>query len=168
MDDWFAWLEKSYEFIATSLVLLLNVGGWGIGLVVLVLVVAYRHVWWRWLRKVLRKSKQEEHIDPEVLPEDISGTALLQWEQGQVEASLSLLYRGMVARLNRRYPGELQPGATEADCIRVVTAHEPLEIAAYCKELAYTWRQAAYAGTLPHEEDFLRLCQDWVRYFSAR
>jgi hypothetical protein len=101
------------------------------------------------------------------LPEDIPAGAWSLWRGGHSVASLSLLYRGALARLTAIRRIKLDDAWTEEESILLIHRHHRLEVSTYFKEIVYTWQRAAYAGLLPTNTDMKRLCEDWARYLSA-
>ncbi|HET8715076.1 MAG TPA: DUF4129 domain-containing protein, partial [Holophagaceae bacterium] len=104
-------------------------------------------------------------IRPGALPKDVAGAALALWRAGDARGSLSLLYRGALARLVHERGLDLPPGATEGDCL-----HRSGEVLAepagvYFRTLTLTWQALAYAHRDPSDGE--ALCRDWALHFGG-
>ena len=164
------WLEALFEAGG----LLARLSEWLIWIAVVLLAVA---AWWyrnRWMPVVVRRPRgaaaptPAAALEPEpgTLPHDIPGTVLGLWEQGRAGAALSLLYRGALDRVVRGHALTIPDGATEAECIRSVTAAGIGPAAEYFTRIARTWQRVAYAGYSPVAAQVTGLCAQWNEHFG--
>ncbi len=137
-------------------------------------------LWFLWRFLLSRQGKWAEDADrmaapedlfgldirPGSLPKDIAGAALALWRAGERRASLSLLYRGALARLIHERGLEVPPGATEGDCLRAATPVLDAEGGGYFRGLTSAWQALAYAHDEPADGE--ALCEGWRRHFGGR
>ncbi len=143
-----------------------------VGAIVLALIITAR--WWLpWLRGSGRRTRQAESPVlqealqlPDVLPPDILGTARQLWQQGKPRHALALLYRASVDVLSQRGDVMLPPGATEAQCLRASRRMPQEADRLLFARMVRTWQYAAYAGTLPREDEFHTLLGELHQQFG--
>lgn len=98
-------------------------------------------------------------IRPESLPDDIGGTALGLWRQGEHRAALSLLYRGLLSRLAHVHEVPIRDSSTEGDCLALASRHLPPTRRDYVARLIGDWQRAVYGGRDPATEEVEALCR---------
>ncbi|HTL99170.1 MAG TPA: DUF4129 domain-containing protein, partial [Holophagaceae bacterium] len=104
-------------------------------------------------------------IRPGSLPKDVAGAALALWKAGERRASLSLLYRGALARLVHERGLEVSMGATEGDCLRAAAPVLGEDAGGYFRALTSAWQALAYAHQEPGDGE--GLCVEWRRHFGG-
>ncbi|HEU4951118.1 MAG TPA: DUF4129 domain-containing protein [Holophagaceae bacterium] len=104
-------------------------------------------------------------IRPGALPKDVAAAALALWRAGDARGSLSLLYRGALARLVHERGLDLPPGATEGDCLRRSGEVLAPPAGAYFRVLTLSWQALAYAHRDPSDGE--GLCRDWTVHFGG-
>jgi len=109
----------------------------------------------------------QEIINGQILPTDISQQAWTLWQSGQPVAAISLLYRGALSVLIAREGLTINDSATENECLRLVKYKQPVELTGYFSGLTRAWQNLAYANRLPSETDAQRLCHEWPQYFGS-
>jgi uncharacterized protein DUF4129 len=106
-------------------------------------------------------------IRPESLPADIAGTARRLQDEGKPAESMSLLYRGALARLAAVEGLPLKKSFTEGDCLDVVARKVAPERARYFRILTETWQAAAYGRRMPDPSRADSLIRGWPLNFGA-
>lgn len=106
-------------------------------------------------------------VRPESLPDDLPSAARKLIEQGQIQAALSLLYRGALVHW-LRVGLEIEPGDTEGDCIRRVRQLGSSGSNQYFAGLVAHWQQLTYAHRLTPAAEAMQLCEQWALHFSIR
>lgn len=169
----------AFEGIGQFLALLFESALWILALIVLYLLIKYRERWqlgWRGLFK----AKAATEALPEMLfgldlraqslPDDIAAQALHYYQQGDCRAALALLYRGSLAWLIKHYDFHLAQGATEGDCLALVTnelqATAP-EAVKYFMALTQAWQLTAYGHRVVAVEQMDYLCKNWSVYYKS-
>jgi len=184
------WLSGIIHFIT----MLIEAALWFVPVLVAFYLYHYREYWLNLIHG--NRVKQLEPDVPETLfgldirqeslPDDIEVAARELWKQKHYREAVSLLYRGSLVALFKKYRFELPPGATEQDCIRQielsfqkkymqdsVNASEISEISYVeqrikCfKNLTDSWVSIAYAHSLPDDLTFNKTCKDWNQYFAS-
>ncbi|WP_214660559.1 DUF4129 domain-containing protein [sulfur-oxidizing endosymbiont of Gigantopelta aegis] len=105
----------------------------------------------------------------ESLPADVVAQALQLYQAQEYRASMALLYRASLAYLVKNYEFSLPNGATEGDCLDLVTKNLTLPSEAegnYFVTLTRAWQQIAYAHRNISEQEFQALCDNWSLYYS--
>ncbi|KRG68330.1 hypothetical protein [Pseudoxanthomonas dokdonensis] len=142
---------------------------WGLWLLLAALVVlllATLRYWWPWMRgqrlpgrTSLQPAQQQALPLPESLPDDIAGSALRLWRDGQQRNALALLYRASVDSMSTLAQVVLPPAATEAQCLRASRRiHDPAQRQLFAR-MVRVWQYAAYARQLPGDDEFHDLLQ---------
>jgi len=107
----------------------------------------------------------------ESLPADVASEARRLVDAGELQAALSLLYRGALVRLVDDHGLPIETGDTEHDCMDRVAgrlaAREPALVAAF-RALTRTWLEAAWAGAPVEAAAVLDHCDAYARSFGAR
>ena len=103
-----------------------------------------------------------------VLPDDVPGEARALVAAGQGLAALSLLYRGGVRALDRRFGLALGDSATERECLRAVDVLSDSALVKFFGRLTRAWQRAAYAGSTTVATELEQLCADWAEHFGAQ
>jgi hypothetical protein len=107
---------------------------------------------------------REESTDMR-LPEELVREASDRWEDGDSLESLSLLYRGTLRGLARRYEIDIAPHMTARECQqRVERAGGP---GPYVARLAEVWTSAVYADRLPSDDAVRALFDEWRHHFAG-
>ena len=127
---------------------------------------------WRWSAHYSGKLEGVEvpdtlfgmKITPESLPDDVAGEVLRLFERDP-RAALSLLYRGSLSQVARRYGIPLRSSDTEGEVQRRIERLKP-ELSAYWRLLTTNWVALAYAHWQPDREAVHSLCRDYRRLFA--
>ena len=106
-------------------------------------------------------------VRPGSLPADVVAAARAALAAGNVEAALSLLYRGALVALIHRLRVEFRAGDTEGECLARVRDKLAAAPCAYFAELLDAWRAAAYAHLRPSARQTEELCDKWQCHFGA-
>ena len=150
-DSWpwlFDWLASLARFINDTSRFLL----WGIVavLVALALVGARRVIQLRTFRraKALRAVSHVRDLDvrPDSLPDDIGAAAWTLWQSGQVQAALSLLYRGALSRMIHRFQVPITASATEGECLELARGRLEAGALRYVTQVVRAWEASIYGG----------------------
>ena len=144
---------------------------WLLALTVVALLVIYRRHWVGYiggLRGRVSKPPAAAQTHSALtaaapLPADIGATALRLWQAGDKAQALSLLYRGALEGLERRYRVVLVAGATEAEILRATTGEAP-PLREYLAGLLAAWQALAYAHRPPAQID--HLVEGYRRHFD--
>ena len=80
--------------------------------------------------------------------------------------ALSLLYRGAISVLIKRDHLKIDNSATDSECLYIIVSKQEVVLSTYFSVLSHAWQQIAYAGQIPNEIEFKRLCEDWTLYFG--
>ncbi len=99
------------------------------------------------------------------LPEQISDSAARAWQAGDSALALSLLYRGAVRSLARRYQLSLPVSATEGECLRLARASGQAVIPQAFTPIVQAWMAEAYARR--HPGNFDQLLTLYRQHFEA-
>lgn len=158
--------EKPFDnaFLKAFSMIFALIGEWGLWLLALLLVIALlatvRH-WWPWMQGSLKRSAprvtevREESLElPDVLPDDIPGTARRMWKEGRQRQALALLYRASVEAMSVRAGVVLPPGATESECLRASRKIPDEAGRGLFARMVRVWQYAAYAGQVPVTDEF--------------
>lgn len=100
------------------------------------------------------------------LPSDVGGAAAALLAAGKPREALSLLYRGALAALARRYRLEIGAAETEGECVARARGALPAPSLAYFDILVQVWGSAAYAAQPPDAARTQSLCRDWNLHFG--
>ncbi|HXZ91291.1 MAG TPA: DUF4129 domain-containing protein [Burkholderiales bacterium] len=100
------------------------------------------------------------------LPSDIAGAAAALLAAGKPREALSLLYRGALAALARRYRLEIGAAETEGECVARARGALPALSLAYFDALVQVWGSTAYAAQPPDAARTESLCRDWNLHFG--
>jgi hypothetical protein len=160
-------------WLARLLSSLLRFGTWlALGLAVLALVLAVL----RGLQQKARRAQPEYaesglrrgfDLRPESLPADVVGAARARFAAGDAAGALSLLYRGALVQMARRFGVRLPASATEGECEALARGALAGPLAQTFGELACAWLLCAYAHQPPAPSDFDALCAHWSTGFGA-
>ena len=107
-------------------------------------------------------------LRPESLPADVVGAARARFAAGDPAGALSLLYRGALVQLARRFGLRLPASATEGECERIASAALEGALARDFSALARAWLYCAYAQRPPSPDEFETLCARWAAGVGAR
>ncbi len=88
-------------------------------------------------------------ITPDSLPDDIKGKARELIQSNDIQGALSLLYRGVLQRLVHDHCLDIPEGATEGECLKIVSARRRPDEVRVFSDLTKNWLKAAYAHILP-------------------
>ena len=81
---------------------------------------------------------------------------------GDAAGALSLLYRGALVELARRFGLRLPASATEGECERIASSALAGPLAQDFAALARAWLYCAYARRAPTGDEFEALCRRWA------
>lgn len=104
-------------------------------------------------------------ITPESLPGDVAAAVLAEYERDP-RAAMSLLYRGSLSQISRRYGLPLRSSDTEGQVLKRVRQRQP-QLLDYWQPLTDHWVALAYAHRLPERETVHRLCREYRRVFAG-
>jgi len=104
-------------------------------------------------------------ISSESLPENIAEEALKLIDQGEIRASISLLYRGSLFKATELFGLNFEESDTEGDCLRKANKKKS-SFYEYFQRLTLEWQQLAYAHNYTNEENARQLCRDWKNAFQ--
>lgn len=107
-------------------------------------------------------------LRPESLPADVVSVARARFAAGDPAGALSLLYRGALVELGRRFGVRLPASATEGECERIASSALEGALAQDFARLARAWLYCAYARRPPSGEEFERLCSSWSAGWGSR
>jgi len=105
------------------------------------------------------------------LPDDVTAQAMELYKKQDYRAALALLYRATLAYLVSNYEFNLARGATEGDCLELVTKKLPLSSDTernYFVELTHAWQLTAYAHRVISAQQMQQLCVNWSLYYDSR
>ena len=172
------WLTDTFELIGNVIAFIFEAGLWILLLITLYLLIKYRE---RLSLGFFRKQKIVVQDTPDVLfgldireeslPDDVSAEALNLFQQQNYRAALALLYRATLAYLVRSFDFTLEPGATEGDCLKLVTQELPLKSEGqveYFIELTKAWQITAYAHRQIPAEKMQQLCLKWAEFYGPK
>lgn len=148
--------------------------GWIVaGLVALLFVYLALRYRERWLPSKLARQPPPDFlfgldVRPDSLPDDVAAAARAAFASGNVEAGLSLLYRGALVALIHRLQVEFRAGDTEDNCLQRVRGRLDGDAYAHFGELLAAWREVAYARRQPPAATLEALCLGWQRHFAAQ
>lgn len=169
------WLSDIVSFIS----MIIEAALWLIPVLVVFYLYRYRRVWLNLIQKnTLKKSERELpetlfglDVRKESLPDNIEKAAQQLWLEKQYREAVSLLYRGALIALFKKYRFELPPGATEQDCIRQLQLNNQNssiieERIDRFEKLTDVWISVAYAHRFPDDVVFTQICDEWNQCFS--
>ncbi|WP_428240274.1 hypothetical protein [Gynuella sp.] len=110
----------------------------------------------------------ELDIREQSLPDELVTEAVSLWQGQAYREALALLYRGSLSRLVNHHDLRLSRGATEEDCVALVTTREGHELSTYFALLTRAWQTQAYAHQQPESTLFNELCAQWNAHFGQR
>ncbi|AJQ97096.1 hypothetical protein [Gynuella sunshinyii] len=110
----------------------------------------------------------ELDIREQSLPDELVTEAVSLWQRQAYREALALLYRGGLSRLVNQHDLRLSRGATEEDCVALVTTRESRELSTYFAQLTQAWQTQAYAHQQPESVLFNQLCKQWDAHFGHR
>ena len=150
-----SWLRALVDWLA-SLARFLNDTSrfllWGIVVVLVALaLVSVRHVV---QLRAFRRAKavsavshvRDLDVRPESLPDDVGAAAWALWQAGQVQAALSLLYRGALSRLIHRFRVPITSSATEGECLDLARGRLEPTALRYVTQVVRAWEANIYGG----------------------
>ncbi|HTO54526.1 MAG TPA: DUF4129 domain-containing protein [Myxococcota bacterium] len=168
------WLGKLADGIAALASSLARVGIWLLVPVLLALLVVAAA---RGLR-ITRRSRGELPLEsparrgfdlrPESLPADVVAAARARFAANDPSGALSLLYRGALVELARRFKLRLPASATEKECERIARSAGSASLVDDFAALARAWLYCAYAHRPPAAGEFESLCARFSAGFGAR
>ncbi len=174
-SDFIRSIAKFFEMIGQVLARLFEVGLWILLLILALLIIKY----WSRLKIAFNGFKKTSTADklPETLfgldireqslPEDVRAEALKLIQSRQYRAALALLYRASLACLVRHHALELQPGATEGDCVQAMQQHlSSKQQIRYFMELTRAWQLTAYAHRTLPEPQLKKLVTDGAVFYE--
>ncbi len=144
----FEWMRSFARFINDMGRFLL----WGIVLVLVALaLVSVRHVV---QLRAFRRAKAAQAVShvrdldvrPESLPDDVGAAAWALWQSGQVQAALSLLYRGALSRMIHRFEVPVTASATEGECLTLARGRLETGALRYVTQVVRAWEANIYGG----------------------
>ncbi|MFI5314809.1 MAG: DUF4129 domain-containing protein [Myxococcota bacterium] len=162
------------RWVGSALSTVFRIGAWiAIPLVVLLLLAAIaRGMRGRAQRGLRARATETEPIRgldlrPESLPVDVLGAARARFAAGDATGALSLLYRGALVALARRFGLRLPASATEGECERIARSALDAALVEDFSVLARAWLHCAYAHRPPAPDEFESLCARWSSGFGG-
>lgn len=172
--DYF-WLTDAFEAIGKTLAFIFEMGLWILVLIAVFLLVKYRERlnlgFFKKPQTIVKPPETLFGLDlrEESLPDNVAQQAMLLYQQQDYRAAMALLYRATLAYLVRHYKFDLKQGATEGDCLTLVTKELSLPSqneVDYFIELTRAWQQTAYAHRIVSLEQMELLCKNWSVYYE--
>ncbi len=155
------WLVHLFDFLGRSVTLIV----WGVGFLAAGMagVLLYRAAGARAPRVADLPPAPPSQIDDlgsrrASLPDDIGAAADRLLDAGQIRESLSLLYRGALARATRQHGILIGESATEGEVLRAVDGRLEAASIDYLRTLVQLWQRAVYAGSPTPAEVVRPLC----------
>ncbi len=105
-------------------------------------------------------------VTRESLPDDVPAQAWHLWECKSYRASISLLYRALLAELIHRHGFEFSESATEGECVSLVRARADSRLTRYTVLLTSVWQTLAYGHLQPEPQQVRALCDQWAEVFA--
>ena len=153
---------------------LFELGLWIVVALALVAIFMTRKYWLPYLNIEPRVRQKKERvilstgeITAETIPDDLPGSVMALWRQGNAREALSLLYRGSVFGAVHRHGVRLPKSATEGDCISAVDQQTAESHASFFSRVAYAWVWCAYGATAPPESAMQAMCSEWPAHYEA-
>jgi hypothetical protein len=161
-------------WIAQAVAELVRVGVWvAVALAAVVLVV--------FLLRALRAQRAHAPVSdagpgavrsgfdlrPESLPDDVVAAARARFAAGDPTGALSLLYRGALVQMGKRFALRLPASATEGECEALARGALDGGLAQDFAALARAWLYCAYAHEPPAPPEFDALCARWSNGIGA-
>ena len=173
-----SWLTDLFETLGAGVAFIFEVCLWVLLLVALYFLIKYRDR----LRLGFGRKQDDDVGDvPEMLfgldlreeslPDDVAAQALKLFQEQDYRAALALLYRATLAYLVKHYDFTLDKGATEGDCLELVTKKLSLpsqSAVEYFVELTQAWQITAYAHRQIPTEQMEQLCRNWSQYYDDK
>jgi len=85
-------------------------------------------------------------VRPQSLPDDVGAAAWALWQAGQVQAALSLLYRGALSRMIHRFAVPITSSATEGECLALARGRLEPGALRYVTQVVRAWEASIYGG----------------------
>jgi hypothetical protein len=176
-DDSRFWLTDVFEAIGNTIAFIFEAGLWVLAFIALFLLIKYRDRlnlgYWRQQKVSTDVPDMLFGLDvrEESLPDDVSAEALRLFNQNNYRAALALLYRATLAFLVKHYDFVLEKGATEGDCLRIVTRQLQLPTqneVEYFIDLTRAWQLTAYAHRNVSAQQMEALCRDWALFYDKK
>jgi len=178
LKDSQSWLTDMFESIGNAIAFIFEVGLWVLLLVAIFLLIKYRDR----LNLGFGFKTQEPlsempdmlfglDLREESLPDDVTAQALQFFHEHNYRAALALLYRATLAYLVKHYEFSLEQGATEGDCLELVTHKLTLPSESevnYFIELTRAWQLTAYGHRDIPAEQMEQLCLNWSAYYQNK
>jgi hypothetical protein len=166
----FAWLAALAGFLNDTSRFLL----WGaVAVLVALLLVSARHlVQLRGFRRNAAAASAVSHVRdldvrPESLPDDVGAAAWALWQAGQVQAALSLLYRGALSRLIHRFRVPITASATEGECLDLARGRLDPVALRYVTQVVRAWEASIYGGRSLSSAMGEALCSGFAQRLDA-
>jgi hypothetical protein len=105
-------------------------------------------------------------LPAEPLPDDIPGHATVAWRRGLHRDALSLLYRGALQSLSKRFQLPLYASHTEIESVELCQARCPAVVGHYFNRLTHAWMRMAYGHRQVSDEEFDDLLRGWAFFQS--
>jgi hypothetical protein len=171
---WLRWLLQSLGKIASWVANATEIVLWTACIIAMLALARY----WPRLRASLRRGSMRltrrqaaiygiiPDMPVEPLPDDIPGHAALAWRRGLHRDALSLLYRGALQSLSRRFQLPLYASHTEIESVELCQARCPAVIGHYFNRLTHAWMRMAYGHRQVSDEEFDDLLRGWSFFQS--
>jgi len=170
------WIKDIMESIGSTLALIFEIILWIAVFTGIYLLIKNRHrLQFGFSRKkkvIIETPKTLFGLDlsEESLPDNVAQQALALYQQAHYREAMALLYRAALANLVQRYQFDLKKGATEGDCMKLVTRILPLSAKGegrFFVDLTRSWQQTAYAHKNVSEEKMQQLCRNWSLFYKT-
>ncbi len=169
------WLKEAIESVGETLALIFEIVLWVVFFIGIIFLVKNRHrlhIGFSRQKKAVReipKTLFGLDLSEQSLPDNVAQQALTLYQQEHYREAMALLYRASLANLVQRYHFDLKKGATEGDCMKLVTRVLPLSLDGEGKffvDLTRSWQLTAYAHKTVSEEKMQQLCRSWTFFYD--
>lgn len=120
-----------------------------------------------------RQSDTSQVVD--VPKKELIGLRLARekWEQGNLRAAMSMLYRAVLAGFSKVTGTDIQYSRTEGECERIIRqgfSGRPAEkeLLSFFNRISTCWKLCAWAKRPPGDDEFFKLSHNAECYFSGR
>lgn len=164
---WMTWLLQHVPRVAATL-------RWGMWVVAIGVIGWLALAIWRGRRRPAPSPDDDvlsvvadDARPADVPPPDVARRARAAIASGAVVDALGLLYAGALHACVERGTLDLQPGDTEADCLRRLRGRLPGDTERTLREVIGAWQAAAYARRVPTPERALAMCDAYLEHFDG-
>lgn len=167
-------LGEFFRNVGKLISILFEFGLWVLVAALIVAIIMTRKYWLPYLSFDMAPRQKRERvilstgeITAETIPDDLPGSVMALWRQGNAREALSLLYRGSVFGAVQQHGVRLPRSATEGDCISAVDEQTEESHASFFSRVAYAWVWCAYGATAPAETALEAMCSEWPAHYGV-